>query len=163
MPKCRDFNPAVISRFRLIGYENRAIANQDFRNDTVDAGEVGAGHNVTALYEVKFRDEVAPSQQGNALVVYVRYQDIERRQVREINQTFARTQFGSSFDATSPRFKLAAAVAEYAEILRNSYWAKGSSLESVQGLAQRVRQALPNDEDVTEFADLVSRASRLRR
>jgi Ca-activated chloride channel family protein len=159
-----DFNPAVISRFRLIGYENRAIANQDFRNDTVDAGEVGAGHNVTALYEVKFRDEVAPSAgaQGNALVVYVRYQDIETRQVREINQTFARTQFSSSFDATSPRFKLAAAVAEYAEILRNSYWAKGSGLESVQGLAQRVRQALPNDEDVTEFADLVSRASRLR-
>jgi Ca-activated chloride channel family protein len=158
-----DFNPAVISRFRLIGYENRAIANQDFRNDTVDAGEVGAGHNVTALYEVKFRDEVAPSQQGNALIVYVRYQDIETRQVREINQTFARTQFARAFDATSPHFKLAAAVAEYAEILRNSYWARGSSLESVQGLAQRMRQALPNDEDVSEFADLVSRASRLRR
>ncbi len=158
-----DFNPAVISRFRLIGYENRAIANQDFRNDTVDAGEVGAGHNVTALYEVKFRDEVAPSQQGNALMVYVRYQDIETGKVREINQTFARTQFARAFDAASPHFKLAAAVAEYAEILRNSYWAKGSSLENVQGLAQRVREALPNDEDVTEFADLVSRASRLRR
>lgn len=158
-----DFNPAVVSRFRLIGYENRAIENKDFRNDTVDAGEVGAGHNVTALYEVKFKDQVAPSQQGNALIVYVRYQDVETSQVREINQTFGRTQFASSFDATSPRFKLAAAVAEYAEILRNSYWAKGSSLESVQGLAQRVGQALPNDEDVVEFAQLVSRASQLRR
>jgi len=158
-----DFNPAVVSRFRLIGYENRAIANQDFRNDTVDAGEVGAGHNVTALYEVKFKDEVPPSQQGNALIVYVRYQDIETGQVREINQTFARAQFASSFEATSPRFKLAAAVAEYAEILRNSYWAKGSSLENVQGLAQRVKQALPSDKDVAEFVDLVSRASRLRR
>jgi Ca-activated chloride channel family protein len=156
-----DFNPAVISRFRLIGYENRAIENQDFRNDTVDAGEVGAGHNVTALYEVKFKDEVPPSQQGNALIVYVRYQDVETGKVREINQTFARTQFASSFDVTSPRFKLAAAVAEYAEILRQSYWAKGSSLENVLGLAQRVKQALPNDKDVAEFAQLVSRASQL--
>ena len=158
-----DFNPAVVSRFRLIGYENRAIENKDFRNDTVDAGEVGAGHNVTALYEVKFKDEVPSSQQGNALIVYVRYQDIETSQVREINQTFGRTQFAGSFDVTSPRFKLAAAVAEYAEILRSSYWARGSSLENVQGLAQRVKQALPGDEDVAEFVDLVSRASRLRR
>ena len=158
-----DFNPAVVSRFRLVGYENRAIANQDFRNDTVDAGEVGAGHNVTALYEVKFKDEVPPSRQGNALIVYVRYQDVETSQVREINQTFGRAQFASAFDAASPRFKLAAAVAEYAEILRASYWAKGSSVENVQGLAQRVKQALPNDEDVAEFAQLVSRASRLRK
>jgi Ca-activated chloride channel family protein len=158
-----DFNPAVVGRFRLIGYENRAVENQDFRNDTVDAGEVGAGHNVTALYEVKFRDEVAPSQQGNALIVYVRYQDPESGKVREINQTFARTQFASSFDATTPRFKLAAAVTEYAEILRQSYWAKGSSLESVLGLAQRVKQALSEDKDVAEFVQLVSRASQLRR
>jgi len=160
-----DFNPAVVSRFRLIGYENRAIENKDFRNDAVDAGEVGAGHNVTALYEVKFKDEVPPSAsaQGNALIVYVRYQDVETSQVREINQTFGRAQFASAFDAASPRFKLAAAVAEYAEILRASFWAKGSSLENVQGLAQRVKQALPNDKDVAEFADLVSRASRLRK
>ena len=59
-----DFNPAVVSRYRLIGYENRDVADQDFRNDTVDAGEVGAGHNVTALYEVKFKDEVRPSRRA---------------------------------------------------------------------------------------------------
>ncbi len=158
-----DFNPAVISRFRLIGYENRAVENQDFRNDTVDAGEVGAGHNVTALYEVKFRDDAPVSQQGNALVVYVRYQDVETGKVREVNQTFGRTQFGNSFDKATPSFRLAAAVAEYAEILRGSYWAKGSSLENVQGLAQRVKQAWSDDKDVIEFVDLVSRASRLRR
>jgi hypothetical protein len=56
---------------------------------------------------------------------------------------------------------LAAAVAEYAEILRQSYWAKGDSLENVSSLAQRVKQALPNDADVAEFAQLVSRASQL--
>ena len=156
-----DFNPAVVSRFRLIGYENRAIENKDFRNDTVDAGEVGAGHNVTALYEVKFKDEVVPSQQSNALIVYVRYQDPETGQVREINRAFARSQFANSFEATSPRFQLAAAVAEYAEILRQSYWAKDGSLENVQGLAQRVKPALPGDQDVAELVQLVGRASQL--
>jgi len=152
-----DFDPAVVSRYRLIGYENRDVADQDFRNDAVDAGEVGAGHNVTALYEVKLN----ANAQGNALTVYVRYENPETKQVDEIKQGFARSQFAGHFEATSPRFQLAAAVAEYAEILRQSYWAKDDNLENVQGLAQRVKQALPNDADVAEFAQLVSRASQL--
>jgi Ca-activated chloride channel family protein len=152
-----DFNPAVVSRYRLIGYENRAVADQDFRNDRVDAGEVGSGHNVTALYEVKLNG----SATGEALTVYVRYQDPESRQVNEIRQGFARAQFAESLDSASPHFQLAAAVAEYAEILRQSYWAQGSSLENVQGLAQRAKQALPDDADVAEFVQLVSRASQI--
>ena len=48
------FDPDVVSRFRLLGYENRLVADEDFRNDTIDAGEVGSGHSVTALYELKF-------------------------------------------------------------------------------------------------------------
>ena len=48
-----DFNPDVVSRYRLLGYENRRVDDEDFRNDQVDAGEVGAGHSVTALYELK--------------------------------------------------------------------------------------------------------------
>ncbi len=152
-----DFSPAVVSRYRLIGYENRDVADQDFRNDSVDAGEVGAGHNVTALYEVKLN----ANAQGNALTVYVRYENPETKQVNEIKQGLARSQFASRFEATSPRFQLAAAVAEYAEILRQSYWANGSNLQSVQELAQRVKQALPNDADVAEFAQLVSRTSQL--
>jgi Ca-activated chloride channel family protein len=152
-----DFDPAVVSRYRLIGYENRDVADQDFRNDSVDAGEVGTGHNVTALYEVKLN----ANAQGNALTVYVRYEDPETKQVNEIKQGFARSQFASRFEATSPRFQLAAAVAEYAEILRQSYWAEGDSLENVASLAQRVKSALPNDADVAEFTQLVSRASQL--
>jgi len=152
-----DFSPAVVSRYRLIGYENRDVADQDFRNDAVDAGEVGAGHNVTALYEVKLN----ANAQGNALTVVVRYENPETKQVNEIKQGLARSQFASRFEATSSHFQLAAAVAEYAEILRQSYWANGSSLQSVQELAQRVKQALPNDADVAEFAQLVSRASQI--
>ena len=54
-----DFNPAIVSRYRLIGYENRDVADEDFRNDEVDAGEIGVGHSVTALYEVKFHPNPA--------------------------------------------------------------------------------------------------------
>ena len=50
-----DFNPDVVAYYRLIGYENRDVADQDFRNDAVDAGEIGAGHSATALYAVAFR------------------------------------------------------------------------------------------------------------
>jgi Ca-activated chloride channel family protein len=51
-----EFNPQVVSEYRLIGYENRALAREDFNNDKVDAGDIGAGHTVTALYEVRFID-----------------------------------------------------------------------------------------------------------
>ncbi len=151
-----DFDPAAVSRYRLIGYENRDVADQDFRNDAVDAGEVGSGHNVTALYEIKFHDNVPLS--GNALTVYVRYQDPEGGQVHEIKQGYGRSQFANAFEAASASFQLAAAVAEYAEILRESYWAKDSSMENVQGMAQRAKEAMPGDADVAEFAQLVSRA-----
>ncbi|MGD9100183.1 MAG: von Willebrand factor type A domain-containing protein, partial [Anaerolineae bacterium] len=62
-----QFDPQVVSRYRLLGYENRDIANEDFRDDEVDAGEVGVGHSVTALYELKFH----PDAQGQALTVCV--------------------------------------------------------------------------------------------
>ncbi|MBN1886905.1 MAG: VWA domain-containing protein [Thermoflexales bacterium] len=159
-----DFNPELVSRYRLIGYENRDVADEDFRNDTVDAGEVGSGHNVTALYEIKFKEDLTGLGDLSglkALTVFVRYQDPETSQVHEINQGLVLSQFASAFETTSPRFQLAASVAEYAEILRESYWAKDSSLENVQGLAQRVKEAMPGDADVAEFAQLVGRAAQI--
>ena len=66
-----DFNPDVVSRYRLIGYENRAIADEDFRNDSVDAGELGAGHSATALYAVQFQ----PDAQGRIATVQLRWED----------------------------------------------------------------------------------------
>src|SRR5690606_24280458 len=48
-----EFDPDAVARYRLIGYENRDVADDDFRNDRVDAGEIGAGHTVTALYEIE--------------------------------------------------------------------------------------------------------------
>lgn len=152
-----EFDPAVVSRYRLLGYENRDMADEQFRDDTVDAGEVGAGHSVTALYEIKFHDDAA----GDALAVRIRYADPETQEVTEQSRTLARADFRTTFTEASPHFQLAAAAAEYAEILRNSYWAKESSLDDVAELARRVSDRLEADPDVREFADLVATAARL--
>ncbi len=75
-----EFNPDVVSRYRLIGYENRRVADQDFRVDTIDAGEVGAGHSVTALYELKFHE----GARGQAAKVFLRYEDPKTGRVIEL-------------------------------------------------------------------------------
>jgi len=151
-----DFNPAVVSRYRLIGYENRDIADADFRNDSVDAGELGPGHSVTALYEVKFQNEADPK--ATALTVAVRYEDPESGTVTELSRSLAQADMTAAFSEASPRFQLAAVVAEYAEILRESYWAKESSLAAVASEAQRIAEYLPHDSDVQEFAQLANRS-----
>ena len=153
-----EFNPKVVSRYRLLGYENRDIADNQFRDDKVDAGEVGAGHSVTALYEIKFQDEAA---RGDALQVRVRYADPDSGQVTEVAQKLLREEVRASFDAASPEFHLAAAVAEYAEILKKSYWAKDSQMSNVLILIRRVQEELPKDSQVTEFAALVEKAASL--
>jgi Ca-activated chloride channel homolog len=153
-----DFNPAVVGAYRLLGYENRDVADADFRNDRVDAGEVGAGHSVTALYEV------LPTGQGRgtALTVQVRYADPTSGKVREIAQPFASDQFGTQFDAAAPRLQLAVAVAGFAEQLRGSGYAQDRTLADVLDLARRVAPRLANDADVQEFVRLVQRAKDLR-
>lgn len=152
-----DFNPQVVSRYRLLGYENRDIADDQFRDDKVDAGEVGAGHSVTALYEIKFQDET----NGDALTVRIRYKDPDSGEVVEQAQTLGRDRFAPGFDAASPEFHLAAAVAEYAEILRQSYWAKGSQMSDVLTLARRAQEEMPKDDQVMEFVGLVEQATKL--
>ncbi len=122
----------------------------------MDAGEVGAGHSVTALYELKFH----PEAQGRALTVFVRYQDPDTEQVIELLQGFERSDFVDLAE-TTPRFRLDAAVAEFAEILRHSYWADDEGLGGVLALTRDVAQELPGDPDVDEFVRLVVRADKL--
>jgi Ca-activated chloride channel family protein len=150
-----DFNPYVVYSYRLLGYENRAVADRDFRNDAVDAGEVGAGHSVTALYELYLN----PEGGQEVVTVRVRYQDPDTQAVAEISERFKRSEFQTDFDRTSPRFQLAAAAAQYAEALRYSPWTQDDSLEDVLWLASSVQTQLPFDADVNEFVSLVERAS----
>ncbi len=153
-----EFNPEVVSRYRLIGYENRAVADDDFRNDEVDAGELGPGHSVTALYEVKFKADADP--EAPALTVYMRWEDPNTGEITEIKRRAARADFSEEFAASDPHFQMTAVVAQYAEILRQSYWVKdaGITLEDVARDAQRIAEYLPRDEDVQEFAQLATEA-----
>ena len=152
-----DFNPDVVSRYRLLGYENRRVDDEDFRNDQVDAGEVGAGHSVTALYEIKLH----PEAQGQMAEVFVRYEDPDSRNVFELSRAFNTDQLASSFEQSGPTFRLAAVAAELAEILRESYWAQDGSLENLAQTASEVRQLFPENADVDELVRLIEQASGL--
>ena len=152
-----DFNPETVSRYRLLGYENRDVADEDFRDDEVDAGEIGAGHSVTALYELKLREEA----EGLLGTVYMRYEDVGLNEIVEINSEFHHSDLAVSFDEASSRFQLTAVVAEFAELLRGSYWARDGSLQAVADEARRVQQLLPESTDIAEFASLAAMASSL--
>jgi Ca-activated chloride channel family protein len=156
-----DFKPEVVRSYRLLGYENREVADADFRNNQVDAGEVGAGHTVTALYELKLHDSVQLAETDPALTTYIRYQDIDQGEIVELSKTFAPADFLANIDQTSANFRLITAVAEYAEILRGSYWAKGSNLAEVQALALSAEDAFANNDEVAEFLGLLEQANQL--
>jgi len=152
-----DFNPEVVVRYRLIGFENRAVADQDFRVDTVKAAAIGAGHKVTALYEIRLQPDAA----GRVATVYMRWKDPDTQEVAEINRKFNTSDMAASSNAAPPRFQLDVVVSECAEILRESYWARGSTLVGVLEQAEVVGRLLPNDADVVEFVELVRKASKL--
>ena len=152
-----SFNPEVVHSYRLIGYENRDVADRDFRNDRVDAGEVGAGHSVTALYELRLNERV----DGPIAKVHVRYEDPDIRQIHEVGRNINVSDLHEHFESASPRFQLAATVAQYAEVLRESYWAQHTTLGEVRWHADRVGGILHDDPEVTEFARLVGMMARL--
>jgi Ca-activated chloride channel family protein len=152
-----DFNPNVVMRYRLVGFENRAIADDDFRDNSVDAGEIGAGHSVTALYEVK----LYPEAHGNIATVFMRWQDPDTRQAVELSRDFYTGDLAYEFEDANPYFQRAVVVAEYAEILKQSYWAEGSSLSHVYHEAVRIQEYLPHDESMDEFMGLIKEAYHL--
>ncbi len=153
-----DFNPDVVARYRLIGYENRDISDEDFRNDTVDAGELGAGHSATALYAVTFN----PGAEGRIATIQLRWENPDTRAVEEINGNFNTWDLTPTFESTDPHYQLAVVVAQYAELLRLSPWAQESTIYQVLDHAVRLAGLLPGDDDVSEFAALVSRASQIK-
>jgi Ca-activated chloride channel family protein len=153
-----DFNPDVVARYRLVGYENRAIADQDFRNDQVDAGEIGAGHSVTALYAVQLK----PDAKGRIATVQLRWKDPDTREVVEINGNINTFDLAPSFESTQARYQLDVIVAQFAEVLRHSSWANHTSLSALEEYASSLPSLLPGDTEVVEFASLVSRASQIQ-
>ncbi|MEO6808699.1 MAG: von Willebrand factor type A domain-containing protein, partial [Isosphaeraceae bacterium] len=128
-----EFNPGQVARFRLIGYENRIMAHQDFRNDAKDAGEIGAGHTVTALYELVPAEDAQQDQPS--LTVRLRYKQPEGDvSEQEIEQPVKDD--GKDYAAASPDFKFASAVAGFGLILRDSQYRGSLTLAGVKELAQ---------------------------
>ncbi|MFT5129813.1 MAG: Ca-activated chloride channel family protein, partial [Rhodothermales bacterium] len=149
------FDPKRVRRYRLIGYENRAVKDQDFRNDKVDAGEIGSGQSATALYELELHEGAEAEDIGT---VFVRYKEIDDGEVEEFASRLRADLVRPLSPAESPRFFVAAAVAEFAEILRESPHANRGSLRAVEQMLLRTSQALPRDTQVAELLQLVRSA-----
>jgi Ca-activated chloride channel family protein len=148
-----DFDPEVVTRYRLIGYENRDVADKDFRNDRVGGGQVGWGHQVTALYEVEL------AQAGRPLgVLRIRHKAPEAE--TSVEETFAMAAPpAASMAEAAPDLRFAFAVAAFADVLRGGTDAQGWSLEQIRALAA---DAIGDTSDRRELLGLIDAARKLR-
>jgi Ca-activated chloride channel family protein len=152
-----DFNPEITDRYRLLGYENRAVADEDFRNDTVDAGEVGAGHSVTALYELALQE--GDNLEGVIATAYIRYEDAETREVVELQHAITVADVLANLDEAPANFRVQVAVAEFAELLKGSFWAEDGTYGAVLALIESADMG--GNEDVAELIEMIRVAVRL--
>ena len=164
-----EFNPAYIKGYRLIGYENRMMSAEDFADDTKDAGEIGAGHTVTALYEIadlnsemtfassnlKYSDtETTGTENGEYCTVSVRYKEPDEDESKLLTYPVADAAYTEHM---SGNLRFASAVAAFGLILRDSEYKGTASRELVLDLVSENDTA--NDQYKAEFVDLVREAS----
>ncbi|HVS08956.1 MAG TPA: von Willebrand factor type A domain-containing protein, partial [Planctomycetota bacterium] len=161
-----DFDPAQVESYRLLGYENRAVADIDFRNDAVDAGEVGSGHQVVALYEIVR----SGSGSGEAPLATVRLRWKAPHQgvgleagsgaATEIEHAVRAGEAAGSYAATSAGYRRSVLVAQFAEFLRRSVHARGDSLDRLIEEAKKLEGEL-RDPEFAEFTALVLKSRQL--
>ena len=165
-----EFNPKYVSEYRLIGYENRALNNEDFEDDTKDAGEIGAGHSVTVLYEIvptteentdngkdlkyqtsNLTEEALKS--NDWLTLSVRYKEPDEDESKLLEY-----EIGSNYytDKPSEDFIFSAAVAEFAMVIRNSEYIADGSLNHI---VEELNTIPLKDEYRREFATLVDKVN----
>jgi Ca-activated chloride channel family protein len=150
------WDPNVVKSFRLIGYENRVLSHQDFNDDTKDAGEIGAGHTVTALYDVV---PVSQTTAGRSFgTLSIRYKDPDGTTSRLVEGALPGSD--ARFDDMSTDFRFAASVAAFGMILRDSPHKGKLTFEDVEGIA---KSSLGDDPDGyrKQFASLVAKAATL--
>jgi len=152
-----QFDPAQVSAYRLVGYENRGMKNEDFRNEKADGGEMGAGHAVTALYEVQLIGKGQPLGR-----VFVRYKEPTSGETIEVEVPIAWPALAPSAATASARLRWTASVAEFAGILGKSPWAAESNLAGVMETARKAASDLDMPAAHKESLDLMDRAFRLR-
>ena len=168
-----DFNPAKVAAYRLIGYENRILKAEDYRNDAKDAGAIGSGHTVTALYELvpvgvkidlpavdplKYQATApagGPSEEW--LTVKMRYKEPDGEASKELATVLS----GSGTAPGGDDFRFAAAVAEFGLVLRDSPYKGNANLDSVIGRASGATGTDPNGYRKA-FVALVQKAKAIR-
>ncbi len=168
-----EFNPATVKEYRLIGYENRLLNEEDFDNDKKDAGEIGSGHTVTALYEIVPADskdfnnnlkyqktELSENakKSNDLITLKLRYKAPDGFKSKLIEQTVKNNPI--ALNKTSNNFRFAAAVTEFGMVLRNSEFKGTSSFKQVIELAENAKG---DDKDGyrSEFIRLVKAAELL--
>ncbi|HEU4615793.1 MAG TPA: YfbK domain-containing protein, partial [Kofleriaceae bacterium] len=149
-----EFDPLLVKRYRLLGYENRDVADRDFRNDRVGAGQVGWGHQVTALYEVELTDveKAHPYPLGQ---VRIRHKLPQADESTEVVLVMTSTP-APTFAAASPDLRFAFAVAAFADVLR------GGATWSLDDIRAQAAAAAGDDKDRNELVALIDRARSLR-
>ena len=152
-----EFDTDTVARYRLLGFENRAVLDDDFRNDAVDAGELGAGHQVTALYELTLTGSVAAADHLGT--VQLRWEDPDTGSVIENRLELTGAILEDRWTATSDDFRLAVTVAALAEILRESPHAGEITLAQVEAEAEALS---PGNGAVEELTTLIRRLRDLR-
>jgi Ca-activated chloride channel family protein len=173
-----EFNPSAVSEYRLIGYENRALKREDFNNDKVDAGDIGAGHTVTALYEITLashKGQIDPLRYGTSLskrtleassdarelaFLRLRYKKPGNSQSTLIEQPLYVGDIQSSLVSTSADFRFAASVAGFGQLLKGGTYTKSFTYMDVLKLARNSRGSDPFGYR-SEFVQLVNLASSL--
>ena len=166
-----EFNPKKVAAYRLMGYENRLLANEDFKNDAKDAGDMGSGHTVTALYEVvpvgvkidipgvdPLKYQTPPQPAGNTdewLTTKMRYKSPEGEKSKELAVSLPA---GAESKPVNEDFAFAAAVAEFALVLRESPYKGSANLADVRKRAEAASSHDPNGHR-KEFLGLVKKAA----
>ncbi|MCB0995135.1 MAG: von Willebrand factor type A domain-containing protein [Acidimicrobiales bacterium] len=155
-----EFDADVVDEYRLLGFENRGVLDSDFRDDAIDAGEVGAGHQVTALYELDLRRGYEAGDDVELGEVRLRWEDPETGRITEISEDIELRDVADSWSDTDDSMRLATVVAVYAEILRGSPFVGDLDLDDVETEARRLARDL-DDDQVDELADLIARTADL--
>jgi Ca-activated chloride channel family protein len=152
-----EFNPEAVARYRLLGFENRALTREDFHNDKKDAGELGAGHAVTAIYEVKFKSR-APQFFAT---FRARYKEPRAVTSGLVEKPLPMALVKDSVSASSGPSRLSLVAAGFAEKLRGSYWARNLEWGELIELWDTLPEGLKTKPRVQELRALLLKAKSL--
>ena len=153
-----EFDPAVVATYRLIGYENRAVPDGQFRDPGVNAGAIGAGHAVTALYALTLRSDAG--RDATLGTVRLRWTEPDAKRESKLDRPIRVSDLAGRFEETGPTFKLDAIVAASAEAIHDGRTG-ASGLGGILDAARRVSRDLPQTDQVHEFLDFLDRTVKL--